>query len=47
MKMKNMVTDRHCELTSDKFNLHLNNAFSPKRKHNTKNSDNTNRYLEL
>ena len=47
MKMKNMVTDRHYELTSEKVNLYLNNAFSPKRKHNIKNSNNTNRYLEL
>lgn len=37
-----MVTDRHYELTSNKFNLYLNNAFSPRGKQNIKNSNNTN-----
>jgi len=32
MKMKNMVADRHYELTSDKFNLYLNNVLSPQKK---------------
>ena len=30
VKMKDMVTDRHYELTADKFNLYLNNALSQK-----------------